>query len=78
MDSCELATTVTALACFITNCVPKEDLPLLTAILGQLASTLATITVNETAIKAKENHVEEPPAEVEPPVEVEPDLSIIR
>ncbi|MDF2512449.1 MAG: hypothetical protein K0S04_2315 [Herbinix sp.] len=71
MDSCELASTVTALACFITNCVPKEDLPLFTAILGQLASTLATITVNENALKSRANPIEEPP------VEVDPGLSII-
>ena len=71
MDSCELASTVTALACFITNCVPKEDLPLFTAMLGQLASTLATITVNENTLKSKTNPIEEPP------VEVNPDLTII-
>ncbi len=71
MDSCELASTVTALACFITNCVPKEDLPLLTAMLGQLASTLATITVNDKALKSNE-----PPIE-EPPVAAEPDLAVI-
>jgi hypothetical protein len=71
MDSCELASTVTALACFITNCVPKDDLPLLTAILGQLASTLATITVNEKALKSNDTPIEEPP------VAAEPDISVI-
>lgn len=71
MNSCELASTVTALACFVKNCVPKEDLPLITAMIGQLASTLATITVFEEANKSGEAPTEEPP------VNVTPDLSII-
>lgn len=71
MDSCELASTVTALACLVKNCVPKEDLPLVTAILSQLASTLATITVNENTLKLKQAPVEEPS------VDVVPDLTIL-
>jgi predicted component of type VI protein secretion system len=50
MNPCELATTVTAIACAIAKCVPKEELPLLAAVFGQLASTLATITVQEDII----------------------------
>ncbi len=55
MNSCELVSLVTALSCAIARCVPKEDLPLLTTILGQLSSTLATITVNEESQASNES-----------------------
>lgn len=43
MQSCELVSFVTALACGIAKCYPKEELPLLIAVLSQLTATLATI-----------------------------------
>jgi hypothetical protein len=45
---------VTAISCTIAKCVPKEELPTITAIFGQIASTLATITVQEEANKPPE------------------------
>lgn len=53
MNSCELVSIVTALACGIAKCVPKEELPILIAIFGELASTLGTITVYEEICKDK-------------------------
>lgn len=58
MNSCELVSTVTAISCAIAKCVPKEELPLITAILGQIASTLATIAVQEEALSARETPIE--------------------
>lgn len=48
MNSCELVTFVTAAACGIAKCFPKEDLPIITAVLSQLAATLATIIEQES------------------------------
>lgn len=50
MNSCELVTTVSTIACAISKCVPKEELPLMISVFGQLASTLATIIVKEEAL----------------------------
>ncbi|MBH1940133.1 hypothetical protein I5677_04390 [Mobilitalea sibirica] len=67
MNSCELVSTITALACAIAKCVPEEELPILTAALGQLASTLATITVkraeltNDTGNNNSSNSFDLPP-----------------
>jgi hypothetical protein len=55
MSSCELVAFVNALACVIAKCTPPEDLPLLTSILGQLASTLATITIQEELLAGDKN-----------------------
>ncbi len=56
MSPCELASTITAIACAIAKCVPKEELPMLTAAFGQLASVLGTITVQEDLLnKASES-----------------------
>jgi hypothetical protein len=49
MQSCELVLSITALACTISNCCPKEELPVLAAIFTQLGDTLATILVQEEA-----------------------------
>ncbi|MDF2941666.1 MAG: hypothetical protein K0S01_524 [Herbinix sp.] len=57
MNSCELITFVNTLACIIAKCTPKDDLPLLTAILGQLAASLATIAVNEDLLAGDKNVV---------------------
>lgn len=56
MSPCELASTITAIACAIAKCVPKEELPILIAAFGQLASVLGTITVQEDLLnKASES-----------------------
>lgn len=47
MQSCELVASVTAIACTISKCCPKENLPLLAAFFTQLGDTLTTIIVNE-------------------------------
>lgn len=43
--NCELIASITALAISIANCLNDKDLSLLAAILSQLSSTLATISV---------------------------------
>ncbi len=47
MQSCELVTYITAVACAIAKCSSKEDLPIIAAILSQLGDTLDTIIANE-------------------------------
>lgn len=49
MQSCELAVSITAIACTIANCCPKEELPILAATFTQLGDTLGTIIVQEEA-----------------------------
>ncbi len=53
MNSCELVSLVTAVSCGISKCVPPDDLPEVAAIFGQIASTLATITVNDATNKRR-------------------------
>ena len=53
MNSCDLVATVTAIACAIAKCLPKEELELLTVVLTQLADTLATIAVQEEICNSK-------------------------
>jgi hypothetical protein len=55
MSSCELVAFVNTLACVIAKCTPKDDLPLLTSVLGQLAATLATITIQEELLLGTNN-----------------------
>lgn len=43
MKSCELVTYVSALACFISENCPEEELPLICAMLSQLNDSLRTI-----------------------------------
>lgn len=43
MKSCELVTYVTAIACFIAENCPEEELPIICAMLSQLNDTLRTI-----------------------------------
>lgn len=47
MNSCELATFVTAVACSISNCFPPEELELLAAVFSQLGDTLDTIMAHQ-------------------------------
>ncbi len=55
MNSCEYATTISALACGLSKCMTKDEIALLAAVLSQLASTLATIViVNEANDKTEE------------------------
>lgn len=72
MDSCELVALVTAIACAIAKSVPKEDLPLIAAVLGQTGATLATISIQEEA-----GSKEEPTPEIVPDSEVIPPEPII-
>jgi hypothetical protein len=62
MNSCELVTFITATSCGIAKCFPKEDLPLLIAVLSEIAATLATILEQE-----ERNHPE-PEATIVHPV----------
>jgi hypothetical protein len=50
MQSCELVTYVTAIACTISKCCPKEELPVLAAIFTQLSDTLVTIIAQDLAL----------------------------
>lgn len=47
MDSCELVTTITAIACVIAKNCSKEELPLIAASLTQLGDTLATMEAHQ-------------------------------
>lgn len=46
MNSCELVTYVSSIACVLSKNCQTEDLELLAAIFSQLGDTLATILVN--------------------------------
>lgn len=70
MNSCELVSLITAASCAIANCVSEEDLPMVASTLGQIAATLATIAVNESAKKPKEEIPVEPDTEVLPETEI--------
>lgn len=59
MNSCELLSFVTAIACAIAKCAPEEDLPMITAIFGQLSSSLATIAVHQETCEKKAKLEEE-------------------
>lgn len=45
MQSCELVTAITAIACTIAKCCSQEDVSLLAVLFTQLGDTLATIQV---------------------------------
>lgn len=47
MQSCEFATTVTAIACLISKCCSEDELPLAAAFFTQLGDTLATMITYE-------------------------------
>ncbi len=49
MQSCELVTFITAIACAISNSCSKEELPVIAATFTQLGDTLATIIAQEGA-----------------------------
>ncbi len=54
MNSCDIVSLVTATSCAIAKCVSEEDIPIIASIFGQIASTLATITVIEKANNPQE------------------------
>ncbi|HEX3075357.1 MAG TPA: DUF6774 domain-containing protein [Lachnospiraceae bacterium] len=58
MQSCEFVTYVTALACAISNCSSKEELPLIAATLTQLGDTLATMLAQEELCSSKNREEE--------------------
>ena len=47
MKSCELIAYITAIACTISKCCSKEELPLIASFFVQLGDTLETIITNE-------------------------------
>lgn len=47
MQSCELVAYITAIACTITKCCSKEELPIIASFFTQLGDTLQTIIANE-------------------------------
>lgn len=49
MQSCELVTFITAVACSISKCCAKEELPVIAATFTQLGDTIATIIAQEEA-----------------------------
>jgi hypothetical protein len=53
VQSCDLAASVTAIACALAKCCCEEELVLLTTIFGQLSGTLATISANNAILEAK-------------------------
>ena len=74
MNSCELVSLVTAVSCAIAKCTPEEDLPVIAAVLSQIAATLATIAVQEKA-KEPAKQIPEVPVDILP--DTAPDSGII-
>lgn len=46
MDSCELAVSISLIACGIAKCYSDDEVALLSSIFSQLGDTLATIAAN--------------------------------
>jgi len=51
MKSCELVTTITAIACTISNCYSDEEIALMAAAFTQLGDTLTTILAQNQVSK---------------------------
>lgn len=52
MNSCELVTFITAVACNMASCYTEDELTLFSAIFTQLGDTLTTILTNETLLES--------------------------
>lgn len=50
MNSCELVSLATIISCSIAKCTTKDETALIAALLGQIASTLGVIAVNEAQL----------------------------
>lgn len=72
MNSCELVTFVTALACGIVKCTPKEEISLLASIFGELATTLGTILEHQSLCEGKTAPplIEPPDTTILPPPQI--------
>ncbi|MFT4143108.1 MAG: hypothetical protein QM644_01530 [Mobilitalea sp.] len=72
MNSCELVSMITAVAITIAKSVPPDELTLITAVFGELASTLSTIRIKEALIQ----EAKEPDTDLnqEQELELEPDI----
>lgn len=57
MNSCELVTFVSSIACALFQCCNKEDLPVMAAIFTQLGDSLATMLAHEEACGDKESEL---------------------
>ena len=55
MNSCQLTTSITAVANAISNKLSIEETTLLAAVFVQLGDTLATIATQRTICEAKDN-----------------------
>ncbi len=51
MNSCELVTYVSSIACTISKCCSKEDVTILAAVFTQLGDSLETILAHEEICK---------------------------
>ena len=54
MNSCELVTFVSSMACAISRCCDKDELALIGTILTQLGDSVLTIVAHEDLCKQKE------------------------
>ena len=64
--NCELAATITALACTIAQCYSKEELAVLAVAFSQLGDTIATILASNELLSSKE--VCKPKEDLEEPI----------
>ncbi len=55
MQSCELAATITAIACAIANNCSEEEVTIMASAFNQLGDTLATILAQESFINAQKD-----------------------
>jgi hypothetical protein len=56
MGSCELVTTITAIACTITKNYTNEEAALIAAVLTQLGDTIATILAQQDLCSKDEDN----------------------
>lgn len=55
MDSCELITLITAIACALTKCCSEDELSILAVSFTQLGDTLGTYLTKEELNEKKQN-----------------------
>lgn len=51
MNSCELVTLISSVACAVSQCYPPEELAVLATVLTQLGDTLETMLANDELCK---------------------------
>ena len=55
MNSCELVTLISSIACFLSQNCSKDELSIMAAVFSHLGDTLSTILAHEEICESKES-----------------------